>query len=173
MRKTLGVAAAVAFIGTIVLANYLTEHYGFVAVGFGLMATAGTYAAGLALGLRDAVQETLGRVAVVAAIVAGAAVSWWVAPAFAIASGTAFLVSELCDFTVYTPLRNRNLYGAVIASNAVGAIVDTVIFLWLAFGWASVAGAWQGQFVGKMWITLATVLVLFAARSAWHRRVAA
>lgn len=170
LRAVLGLTAAAAFVATIVVANHLTTRYGFVPVGFGLEATAGTYAAGLALTLRDAVQETLGRVAVVLAIIAGAFLSWWVAPAFAVASGVAFLASELCDFAVYTPLRDRTLVGGVVASNLVGAVVDSVLFLGLAFGWGSVAGAWQGQVVGKMWVTLATVAVLVLARAALRAR---
>jgi hypothetical protein len=172
MTKTLGIVALAAFIGTIVMANFLTEHFGFVSVGFGLTATAGTYAAGMALGLRDAVHEALGRVTVVLAIVAGAGLTWFISPAFAVASGTAFLVSELCDFGVYAPLRERNVYGAVLASNVVGAVVDTVLFLGLAFGWASIAGAWQGQVVGKLWITAATLVAMFLVRAAWSRREA-
>jgi len=35
-----------AFVAAIVLANWLTSRYGFVSVGLGLSATAGTYAAG-------------------------------------------------------------------------------------------------------------------------------
>ena len=116
--KALGMISVAAFVATIVLANALTTHFGFVAVGFGLTATAGTYAAGLALSLRDAVHETLGRMPVVGAILAGALLTWWISPAFAVASGTAFLVSEMADLAVYTPIRERSRYGGVLASNS-------------------------------------------------------
>ena len=49
------------FAGTVVAANWAVNRYGIVPVGFGLMAPAGVYFAGLAFGLRDAVHETGGR----------------------------------------------------------------------------------------------------------------
>lgn len=64
-------AAAFAFLATIVIANWLTTEYGFVAVGFGLTATAGTYAAGLALGFRDVLQDHAGRLWIFGTILAG------------------------------------------------------------------------------------------------------
>lgn len=166
-RTLIGAAAAVGFVASIVAANWLTVHYGFVPVGFGFMATAGTYAAGLTLCLRDWTHETLGRWPTAALILAGAGITYFISPVFAVASGTAFLVGELADFAVYSPLRRRGLIKALVASNIVGMVVDTVLFLGLAFGWASVSGAWQGQIVGKAWVTLAAVAVVLAYR---HRR---
>lgn len=63
-RRTLSMAAAAgAYIGAIVAANYLTARYGMVAVLPGLTVTAGTYAAGLALLARDVLQgdQRIGR----------------------------------------------------------------------------------------------------------------
>lgn len=84
---------AVAFLGCIVAANYVTQHYGLI-YGVGGSVTAGTYFAGATFTLRDAIHEWAGRGAVIALIVIGAALSWFVAPMFAVASGVAFLVSE-------------------------------------------------------------------------------
>lgn len=154
-RTLLGAAATVTYVTTIAVANWATSRYGLIPVGFGLTATAGIWAAGLALSLRDAVQDTLGRVVVLAAIGAGAALSWALAnPALAVASAAAFAVSEVADWAVYTPLRKRGWARAVLASNAVGALVDTLLFLTLAgFGLA----ATPGQLVGKGSATLAVV----------------
>lgn len=159
MSQRLGIAAAAAFIATVWLANYLIVTVGIVHVGFGLMAPAGVYAAGLAFTLRDIVQRTLGRDVVVLCIITGAAVSYLIAPAFAFASAVAFLVSELADFAIYTPLSKKTWAGAVTLSNTVGAMVDSFLFLTIAFG--SLEFFW-GQVVGKMWITLAAVAVLAA-----------
>lgn len=155
IRTILGAASAVAYVTTIATANWATSCYGLIPVGFGLTATAGVWAAGLALSLRDAVQDTLGRAAVLAAIGAGAGLSWVLAnPALAVASAAAFAVSEVADWAVYTPLRRRGWMRAVLASNTVGALVDTVAFLTLAgFGLATT----PGQLVGKGWATLAVV----------------
>jgi uncharacterized PurR-regulated membrane protein YhhQ (DUF165 family) len=134
-----------------------------VPVGFGLMAPAGVYFAGLAFTFRDLTQERLGRLPVVGAILVGAGLSALVSPQFALASGIAFLFSELADFAVYTPLRDRGFLRAVFASNVVGAVLDSALFLILAFG--SLEFFW-GQVAGKMWITLAFLPLLWGVRVA-------
>lgn len=160
----LALTAAAAFIGCIVAANYVTTEYGMVPVGFGLVATAGTYFAGLTFVLRDTVQDTAGKAWTVALIVAGAALSFVVsAPFIALASGVAFLVSEVADLCVYTPLRRRGFVRAAVASNVVGAFVDTVLFLWIA-GFP-IAGAVAGQMVGKLAVTLVVVLAVVGYRT--------
>jgi uncharacterized PurR-regulated membrane protein YhhQ (DUF165 family) len=153
----IGIAATLGYITTIFAANWLIEHVGLVHVGFGLVAPAGVFAAGLALTLRDIVQLTLGRIAVIAAILTGAGLSYLISPAFAAASGVAFLLSEFVDFAVYTPLERRSWLGAIALSNTVGAVVDSALFLWIAFGSLQFL---PGQIVGKMWTTLAAVALL-------------
>ena len=69
-------------------------------------------------------------------------------------SGTAFLVSELADFAVYTPLRAKGWTRAVVASNLVGLTLDSVLFLSLAFGSLDYLA---GQLVGKAWMTALAV----------------
>ncbi|NJO83647.1 MAG: VUT family protein [Blastochloris sp.] len=141
---------------------------GVVPVGFGLMAPAGVYFAGLAFSLRDGLQETLGRRWTVVAIVLGALVSAGLSAQLALASGLAFLFSELADFAVYTPLRRRGWLGAVVTSNLVGVIVDSALFLWLAFGSLEFL---PGQIVGKLWMTALAVAVIFAWRRTRARTV--
>ena len=111
--------------------------------------------------LRDLTQDTLGRGWVVVAIVLGAALSALVSPDFALASGLAFLFSESADFLVYTPLRERGWIGAVTASNIVGLVVDSALFLWLAFNSLEFL---PGQIVGKAWMTALAVAVLWLWR---------
>ncbi len=162
MTRTVGLAALACFIFTVYAANWLIEHYGFVSVGFGYMAPAGVYAAGAAFVLRDVVHRTLGPLVVVLGILSGAALSYTVSPAFATASAIAFLASELADLAVYTPLERRGFVKAMLASNAVGLVVDSALFLWLAFG--SLAYI-EGQIIGKATMTLlALPLVLLARR---------
>jgi uncharacterized PurR-regulated membrane protein YhhQ (DUF165 family) len=161
--RLLGVLTLAGYVATIAAANYATATFGMVPLGFGLTATAGTFAAGLALTLRDLVQDQLGRRAVLTAIAAGALLSYVVAtPVLAVASGSAFLLSELCDWVVYTPLRRRGWARAVLASNAVGAVADTVVFLALA-GFP-IAVALPGQLLGKAWATAVPVAAVLAVR---------
>jgi queuosine precursor transporter len=157
------VLALVGYVATIFLANWAIQTFGVVPVGLGLMAPAGVYFAGLAFTLRDLLQEQLGRAWTVGAIVAGAALSALVSPQFALASGIAFLLSELADFAVYTPLRRRSWAAAVVASNVVGLTIDSALFLWLAFGSLEFL---PGQIVGKVWMTAAAVAALWV----WRRR---
>lgn len=157
--------AVAAYLASIVAANWLTARYGLVPVGFGLAATAGTYAAGLAFIARDAVQDTAGRVCALAALGAGAALSGFVAtPQLALASAVAFGLSELVDMAVYTPLRRRGYVRAAVASNLVGSGVDTLLFLWLAgFGLAPLVVT--GQLVGKAWVTAVVVGLVVITRA--------
>lgn len=169
-RKWLAIGA---YLATIVAANWLMAHYGLVPIGFGLMATAGTYAAGLAFVARDLVQDVAGRGAVLAALAAGAVLSWFLStPALALASAVAFGLSELADMAVYTPLRRRGYVRAAVASNLLGTVVDTVAFLSLAgFGLAPLIVA--GQLVGKTWVTVVVVGLVVMARALLRNRVRA
>lgn len=150
---------AVIFLGCILAANVVTTNLGMVPVGFGLVATAGTYFAGLTFILRDALQDVAGKRWTLAVIAAGAILSFAVsAPFIALASAVAFGLSEIADLAVYTPLRKRGYIRAAIASNIAGALVDTVAFLTIA-GFP-VLIALPGQMVGKLLVTaLAAVAV--------------
>lgn len=140
------------YIATIFGANWALATFGLVPLGFGILAPAGVFFAGLALCLRDLVQDELGKGWTVLAIIAGAAVSFLVSPQFALASGAAFLFSETADFLVYTPLRARGYWLAgVLASNTVGDLVDSLLFLYLAFGSFAYL---EGQLIGKWLVTL-------------------
>lgn len=163
MRAIYAVCAA-AFLACILAANYVTTEYGMVPVGFGLMATAGTYFAGLTFILRDTVQDAFGKWVTLGLIVVGAALSYLISdPFIALASGLAFAASEAADLAVYTPLRERGYIRAAVASNVVGAIVDTLLFLKVA-GFP-IANAWQGQLTGKLAVTLVVVLAVAAVRT--------
>jgi uncharacterized PurR-regulated membrane protein YhhQ (DUF165 family) len=125
-----------------------------VPVGLGLTATAGTYAAGVSLLARDWVHDTAGRPAVLVCIAVGALVSAGLSGSrLAAASAAAFACSELADLFVYQRLRSRGWAPAAAASNAVGAPVDTVLFLALAGFpiWAAVPG--------QLWVKIVATVV--------------
>lgn len=168
-RKSIGLLAAAALIATIYAANWALERWGIVPIGFGLMAPAGVYFAGLAFGLRDVVHETLGRWPVLACIAVGGAVSYFASPAFAVASAAAFLFAELADFAVYDRLRDRQWHAAVICSNVVGALIDSAIFLWLAFGSLDFMA---GQVVGKAYMIAPAMLLVWRVRPKYRAALA-
>ena len=144
------------YIATIPAANWLIGHAGTVCVPQGpclipvwpgLLAPSGVLMIGAALVLRDFVQRRYGMVASLACVALGVLVSFAIAPPFlALASAGAFAASELADFAVYTPLARRQFAIAVIASVLVGAVVDSALFLFLAFGSLDHIA---GQIVGK------------------------
>lgn len=160
-NRRVGIIATLLFVGTVFAANWAVNHWGIVPVGFGYQAPAGVFFAGLALTLRDEVHDRLGVLWVLAAILVGATCSWLVSDLLALASAVAFLASELCDLLVYAPLRARGLTVAVLASNLVGALVDSWLFLTIAFGSTAFL---TGQVVGKMEMTLLALPVLLALR---------
>jgi hypothetical protein len=159
-----GAIFLVAFCLTIPAANWMIGHVGtvcvpngpcLVPVAPGIMAPSGVLMVGAALVLRDLVQRRLGVEFGVGAIITGAAISAGLAPpALVLASATAFLLSEFADFAVYTPLARRRLVAAVVASSIVGLMVDSVVFLWLAFGSLEFL---VGQIIGKLWMVLLAV----------------
>jgi uncharacterized PurR-regulated membrane protein YhhQ (DUF165 family) len=154
---------ALLFVLLVVAANWLTSTYGMV----GGLVTAGTFAAGLTFAVRDG----LPRWWTVAAVAVGAGLSVWLAsPALALASGVAFAVSELADYAVYAPMRRRSLGWAMLLSNTVGAVLDSLLFLWLA---GFPIGGWSTQTLVKVAVTLPVVLGILALRRGTRRPVVA
>jgi uncharacterized PurR-regulated membrane protein YhhQ (DUF165 family) len=160
-RRIEGWTFLVLFCLTIPAANWMIGNVGTVClangpcvlpVAPGIMAPSGVLMVGAALVLRDLVQRRLGAAFGLGAIAVGAAISWALAPAaLVIASTAAFLPSEFADFAVYTPLSRRRLVLAVLASSVVGIVVDSLTFLWLAFGSLEFL---EGQVLGKLWMVL-------------------
>lgn len=166
-RAILGTLALAAYILTIPAANWAIAHYGTAPVGFGLTAPAAVYTVGIALVLRDLTREALGRGATIAAIATGTVLSLMLStPALALASAAAFAASETLDMAVYEPLRKRDMMTALVASNAVGLTVDSLIFLSLAFGNLTYL---PGQMLGKAWMTVAAIPVITLAQALIHR----
>lgn len=171
-RRREGLLFLILFGLTIPAANYLIQHVGttcvprgpcLIPVMPGLDAPSGVLMIGAALVLRDLVQRRLGVAAASLAILAGAALSALLAPpALVIASAVAFLLSEFADLGVYTPLARRGLMLAVIVSSFAGLVVDSIVFLWLAFGSFDFLA---GQVVGKTWMVLLSLPFV-----AWLRR---
>ncbi len=160
-RRIEGIVALVLFGLTIPAANWMIGNVGAVCVPNGpclvpvwpgISAPSGVLMIGLALVLRDIVQRRLGPLAGLAAIAVGSLISAVLAPpAIVLASVAAFTLSELADFAVYTPLQRRRFVTAVMASGFVGLVVDSIVFLHLAFGNLDFLA---GQVIGKVWMIL-------------------
>jgi uncharacterized PurR-regulated membrane protein YhhQ (DUF165 family) len=128
------------------------------------MAPSGVLLIGAALALRDALQERLGRGAVWTLVAAGSALAFLSSPSLAVASATAFLLSETLDFAVYDRLRASSRTWAIILSGLAGAVLDSVLFSLLAFGtieWSA------GLILAKLYASL--LYACWIRRPAWVR----
>lgn len=170
MKKTAALFAII-YAATIPLANWMISNVGTqlfpqgphtIPVGFGFNAPSGVLMIGLALVSRDIIQRYAGKRYALAAIGIGVAISFAIAePALAIASAIAFLLGEIVDFSIYTPLQKRNIVLAVISSGVIGGIVDSLVFLQIAF---ESTMFWEGQVIGKAWMALLAGAVIWLIR---------
>lgn len=162
-----GILAFLCFLLTGPLSNWLIQNVGttcvpdgpcLIPVFPGLAVPSGVLVVGFALVLRDIVHRDLGAAWAFAAIFCGSALSAaFSPPALLIASTAAFLLSEIADFAVFAPLRKRGFFVAAFFSSLVGLIVDSVVFLALAFGSLDYL---PGQIVGKFWMLMITLIAL-------------
>ncbi len=170
-RRVEGLVFLAAFTGCVPAANFLVENVGttcvpdgpcLIPVAPGMAAPSGVLMVGLALTLRDLVQRRLGVGWSAGAILVGAALSAIFAqPALVVASALAFLLSEFIDLGVYTPLQRRGLVLAATASSLVGIVVDSIVFLYVAFGSLDFLA---GQIIGKGWMVMACIPFLYWLR---------
>jgi len=84
------------------------------------------------------------QVVFVGFVLAVIASAWLASPRIALASGTAFLVSQLMDVAIFDHLRGGRWWQAPLISSTLGSLVDTGLFFALAF-----------QGTGVPWVTLA------------------
>lgn len=77
---------------------------------------------------------SIARRVVLAGFIVGVAVSYWTSvPRIAIASGTAFLIGQLLDISVFNRLRRQTWWRAPLAGSLIGSAIDTALFFSLAF----------------------------------------
>ncbi|MBB5808899.1 hypothetical protein F4560_008667 [Saccharothrix ecbatanensis] len=136
----------IGYLLSVVVANIASVYWSPLVVG-GLIVPSGTVFAGTSLTARDLVHDWLGARRMAVAIAAGVGLSAVLAsPQIAVASVVAFTASEIVDALIYTRLRHRSRLGAVAVSNTGGLMVDSALFVPLAFGSVT---AVPGQLVGK------------------------
>lgn len=144
--------AVVLYLWAIVGANALVATYGpavsvlnaFVFIAFDLA-------------LRDALHERWEgnglRWRMAGLIAAGGALSYLLnqnAGPIALASFLAFSTAAAADSLVYTRLRQRPYLQRANGSNAAGAVLDSVVFSLVAFGWPPLWPVLLGQIIAKL-----------------------
>lgn len=176
--RYLTVALAAAYVALCVFANVVTAHYGLVAAtptlwGVQLLVPAGTWAVGAILVVRNQLQELTGRTVLYGLIIVGAVLSYVSgAGGIAVASGVTFLLSETLDTLVYSRVRRTGLRRAVTSGTLAGAVVDTLVFLSLAYLLAGLSWSWLavgGQLVVKgVYMLLVGLVVVSCHGQAGH-----
>lgn len=76
----------------------------------------------------------------------------------ALASGTAFIVSQLLDVAVFNRLRRQSWWKAPFFGSAAASVIDTALFFSLAFGGTEIS--WLHLAVGDLGIKLAMAVAL-------------
>jgi uncharacterized PurR-regulated membrane protein YhhQ (DUF165 family) len=127
----------------IVAASNFLVRFPFEHFGLGEVLTWGAFSYPVAFLVTDLANRRLGvtgaRKVVVAGFVIAVILSIWLAtPRIAIASGTAFLVAQLLDITIFDWLRRHAWWRPPLFSTIVSSALDTVIFFSLAFAAAFV-----------------------------------
>lgn len=92
---------------------------------------------GLDLTLRDVLQARLSPWSMLAVILGAGALTYLIsndAEGIAVASSCAFVASSLIDWAVFSALRGRSWFVRSNASNFAAAVVDSLLFPFLAFG---------------------------------------
>ncbi|MFM2351517.1 MAG: hypothetical protein RIR04_2483 [Pseudomonadota bacterium] len=175
--KTL-LAGIIAMAAIVVASNILVQHT------FGSYLTYGAFTYPLSFLVNDIINRLAGvkaaRRVVLAGFVVGLVCSFigtqlhneygpLVTLRVALGSGTAFLVGQLLDVTIFDRLRRAEWWRAPLVSTLMGSTIDSVIFFTIAFAasltflepssdvsWAAVQGPLLGSGpVVPLWVSLA------------------
>ena len=149
---------ALFYLGSIVVANLLVMNFGIIQVA-GLSFPAGAVAVGFTFTARDLIQRRFGKWGCWIWMFVASGISAVFSPTLALASLGAFIVAEGLDWAVFTasPLSFR---GRVIVSNLVGTPLDSIVFVYLAFG--PIWDAMWGQTIIKL---ASSLLIVFLIRN--------
>jgi len=175
--KTL-IAGILAMAAIVVASNILVQHT------FGSYLTYGAFTYPLSFLVNDIINRLAGvkaaRRVVLAGFVVGLVCSFigtqlhndygpLVTLRVALGSGTAFLVGQLLDVTIFDRLRRAEWWRAPLISTLLGSTIDSVIFFTIAFAasltflepssdvsWAAVSGPLLGSGpMAPLWVSLA------------------
>jgi queuosine precursor transporter len=119
-----------AYIVAIVGLNWLFVVLPPIATRFGTLYLA-TFIVGAVFVLRDYAQRQIGHYVLLATLFAGVLTWFMVDPALAVASITAFAISEMADWAIYSFTR-RPLQQRILVSSLVSVPLDTFAFLYLS-----------------------------------------
>ncbi|HVK51023.1 MAG TPA: queuosine precursor transporter [Pseudoxanthomonas sp.] len=164
------VAATVLMAAIVLASNYLVQFP------INAWLTWGAFSYPLSYLVTDVVNRLVGpglarRVVVVGFVLAVLCSIWLATPRIALASGAAFLFSQLTDIEVFNRLRRQRWWVAPLSSNTLAACLDTLLFWGIAF--VGVSEHWLSWAVGDLMVKLAmAILVILPFRLLTRRKAA-
>ncbi|KPB00865.1 VUT family protein [Ahrensia marina] len=130
-----------AMCAVVVASNFLVQfpvqaHLG--AINLADLLTWGAFTYPMAFLVTDLTNRRFGksqaRVVVFSGFILAVVLSIWLAtPRIAIASGSAFLLAQLLDVSIFDRLRASQWWKAPLISTVLGSILDTILFFGIAF----------------------------------------
>ena len=122
----------------VVVASNILVQYPFEPLGLGDYLTWGAFTYPVAFLVTDLTNRRYGagmarRLVAVGFVIAVALSIWLATPRIALASGTAFLVGQLLDITVFNRFRRQSWWRAPLIGSVFGSVIDTALFFSLAF----------------------------------------
>jgi|GEM_PF-1495983 len=173
-RSVVTSAWVVVFVACIALANWSLLHVGLdngpgrprtILLGLGWVAPSGVIFAGVLLTVRDVIHERIGQIGTLAVIVASSPLTAITSSeSIAVASVVTFLVAETVDLVVYSAVRHRGRTRAVVVSNVASGLLDSCVFLIVAFGVEAAVHGAAPMTVGKVAASLVTVAIVASTR---------
>jgi uncharacterized PurR-regulated membrane protein YhhQ (DUF165 family) len=131
-------APFVAAMAIVVAASNVLVQYPVPWLGLGEVLTFGAFTYPIAFLVTDLTNRRFGPRAARAVVGIGFAVAVLLSvvlatPRIAIASGSAFLLAQLLDVSVFDALRRQAWWQAPLVSSVLGSLLDTLVFFGLAF----------------------------------------
>ena len=160
-----------AMVSVVALSNFLVQFPVRLQIGDVQLAdllTWGAFSYPLAFLVSDLTNRNFGpagaRVVAVSGFAIAVLFSFWLAtPRIAVASGTAFLMAQLLDISIFDFLRRAAWWRAPLVSSLIGSVLDTILFFSLAFAAPFAFLGSVDSFVGEP-APLMGVLVVESAR---------
>ncbi len=135
----------IALMTIVVVASNILVQYPLAGTLFGVnladLLTWGAFTYPIAFLITDLTNRQFGpsiaRRVVMAGFVVGVTLSFWTSiPRIAVASGTAYLIGQLLDISVFNRLRRQSWWHAPLAGSMLGSALDTALFFSIAFATA-------------------------------------
>jgi len=124
---------AILYLLSILLGNFAVDYFGIVKV-YGLVFPAGAVLIGLTFSFRDFAQQYWGVWKIWIFIIIATFITLFMNWHIAIASVSAFLISEFVDWLIFT-ITKKDFIHRIWISNTFSTPIDSIIFVVLAFGW--------------------------------------